>query len=302
MKKIFILIVVMSVLIGVGVTTYINSRSSSNQANNKGVTMHIVTSKDGTKIAYDKLGKGPAVILVGGALATRSDHAELAKLLSPDFTVYNYDRRGRGDSGDTNPYAVEREIEDIEALISEAGGSAYVYGISSGASLALEATAALGDKVQKLAIYEPPYDESEGAAKEWKEFSFQLDELLAADRRSEAVELLMKIVGASDVAIVRMKGSPAWQGMEALAPTIAYDTAILGENRSVPVERAAKITTETLVMDGDASLKTMPFMRPTAEKLANTIPNAQRHIIKGQGHDVSSKVLTPVLVEFFRSE
>jgi pimeloyl-ACP methyl ester carboxylesterase len=261
--------------------------------------MQTVTSKDGTRIAYDKLGKGHAVILVGGALVTRSSESELAQLLAPHFTVYNYDRRGRGDSADTKPYSVEREIEDIEALINEADGSAYIYGISSGACLALEAVATLGDKVKKLAIYEAPYVDAEGAAEEWKEFRSKLDELIAADRRSDAVALHMKVVGAPDEAIAGMKASPMWAGMEALAPTLVYDTTVVGEDRAIPTELAAKVKATTLVMDGGASLETMPFMRPTAEKLATVIPNAQRRTIEGQGHDVSSKVLAPVLVEFF---
>src|SRR5438477_1084958 len=121
--------------------------------------MNTVTSKDGTKIAYDKQGEGPAVILVYGALCYRSFGSlpELVKLLAPHFTVYNYDRRGRGDSGDTRPYAVEREVEDIEALIDEAGGAASLYGISSGAVLALEVASRLPSKVEKLAMYEPPF-------------------------------------------------------------------------------------------------------------------------------------------------
>jgi pimeloyl-ACP methyl ester carboxylesterase len=261
--------------------------------------MQTVTSKDRTEIAYDKLGKGLAVILVSGALATRSSDSELAQLLAPHFTVYNYDRRGRGDSADTKPYSVKREIEDIEALIDEAGGSAYVYGISSGACLALEATSSLGDKVKRLAIYEAPYSEAEGAAKEWKEFRSRLDELLAADRRADAVTSFMKFVGAPDEAIAEMKASPAWPGMEAMAPTLAYDNAVVGEDRSMPVEVAARVKAITLVMDGGASLETMPFMRPTADKLAKVIPDAQRRTIEDQGHDVSSKVLAPVLVKFF---
>src|SRR5688572_28026288 len=140
-----------------------------------------VTSRDGTRIAYDRGGKGPAVILVNGALADRSGGAELAQLLAASFTVYSYDRRGRGDSGDTKPYSVEREIEDIEALIDAAGGSAYLYGKSSGACLALQASAALGDKVKKLALYEAPYSDAEGAAREWREFRTKLDGLLTAN-------------------------------------------------------------------------------------------------------------------------
>src|SRR5688572_17815148 len=146
--------------------------------------MQTVTSKDGTQIAYDKMGNGPAVILVNGALSSRADHTELAQLLSQHFTVYNYDRRGRGDSGDNQPYKVEREIEDIEALIDKAGGTACVYGISSGACLALEAAAALGDKVKKLAMYEAPYDDTEGTAEKTKEFLSKLDALISKKQNS----------------------------------------------------------------------------------------------------------------------
>ena len=128
-----------------------------------------VISKDGTQLVYDKVGKGPAVVLVEGATATRSSFEELANLLAPNFTVYYYDRRGRGDSSDTLPYSVEKEIEDVDALIDQAGGSAYVYGISSGGALALEAASKLGNKVKKLAIYEVPYDESETGQAKWKE-------------------------------------------------------------------------------------------------------------------------------------
>jgi len=273
--------------------------SAQAQPVDKGKTMQAVTSRDGTRIAYDKLGKGPAIIVVNGALSDRSSNSELAQLLAPHLTVYSYDRRGRGGSGDTKPYSVQREIEDIEALIDSAGGSAYVYGKSSGASLALQATSALGDKVKKLALYEPPYSEAEGAAKEWKTFRAKLDGLLAADRRADAITLFMNFVGAPDEVVAKMKASPAWPGMVAMAPTLAYDNAVLGDDRSVPVGIAAKVKAITLVMDGSASLGPMPFMRPTADKLAKTIPGAQRQVVEGQAHDVSSKVLAPILLKFF---
>jgi len=269
------------------------------QKMDKGKTMQLVTSQDGTRIAYDKAGKGPALILVNGALSTRSSNSELVQLLAPHFTAYSYDRRGRGDSGDTKPYSVEREIEDIAALIDAAGGSAYVYGKSSGACLALRATSSLGDKIKKLAIYEAPYSEAEGAAKKWREFRSNFDELLAADRRADALTLFMKFTGAPDEAISEMKASPAWPGMEAMVPTLAYDNAVVGDDRSVPVEVAAKVKAITLVMDGGASLKTMPFMRTTADKLAKVIPGAQRSTLEGQAHDVSPKALVPILLKFF---
>ena len=258
-----------------------------------------VTSKDGTRIAYDKLGQGPAVILVGGALSDRAGAAGLAQLLSARLTVYSYDRRGRGDSGDTRPYAVQREVEDIEALIDKAGGSAYVYGKSSGAALALQAAAALGGKISKLALYEAPYSEAEGAARSWQTFTASLDRQLAADQRAEAVTAFMKFVGAPDAAVAQMKASPAWPGMLKMAPTLAYDNALLGKDRSVPVAVAAQVKVPTLVLDGGASLGPMPFMRATADKLAQAIPGAQRRVVEGQAHDVSARALAPVLLAFF---
>ena len=267
-------------------------------ANAQEKPMH-VTSRDGTRIAYDKWGKGPALILVTGALADRAGAAELAQLLASDFTVYSYDRRGRGDSTDTKPYSVKREIEDLEALIDHAGGSAHVYGKSSGASLALQATAALGGKIGKLALYEPPYNETAGDAEKWRAFTATLDGLLAADRRADAVTLFLEYVGMPDEALAKLKASPAWPNMVAMAPTLAYDNAVVGDDRSVPVAIAAKVKATTLVMDGGASAGPMPFMRATADKLGKTIPGAQRRVVEGQAHDVNPKVLAPILVKFF---
>jgi len=258
-----------------------------------------VTSKDGTRIAYDKIGYGPAVILVAGAMCSRSfwSGPELAKLLARSFTVYNYDRRGRGDSGDTRPYAVAREIEDIETLIDDAGEPAYLYGHSSGAALALEAALRLGNKVKKLAMYEVPYNDDAVAQRAWKQYIKQLTEALAADRRGDAVALFMGLVGTPADQIEAMRHSPAWPMLEAIAPTLAYDhAAILGEDASVPTERAALVTAPTLVMNGGASYA---FMYDTAQALGKAIPNAQVRTLEGQTHDVDLDVLAPVLMEFF---
>jgi pimeloyl-ACP methyl ester carboxylesterase len=261
------------------------------------------TSADGTRIAYDKTGKGPAVIVVGGALSDRRGGAELAQLLSSRLTVYSFDRRGRGDSTDTQPYSVKREIEDIEALITVAGGTAHVYGKSSGAALALHAAADLGGaKVKKLALYEAPYSDANGAAQSWRTFRAELDQLLTTNRREEAIAHFMKFVGAPDGAVAGMKASPAWRGMLAMAPTLAYDNALLGEDRSVPVTLAARIESPSLVMDGGASTKQMPYMRVTADKLGKALPNAQRLTVEGQAHDVSAKALAPILLKFFTVE
>lgn len=261
--------------------------------------MQAVTSKDGTKIAFDTSGSGPAVILVGGATMARSGFAELAQLLAPKLTVYNYDRRGRGDSTDTQPFAVDREIEDIEVLIDEAGGAAHLYGISSGACLAMHAAAKLGDRVKKLAMYEAPYDDDAGAAETWKTYRTNLDKAIAEDRRGDAAELFMQLVGVPEQAIAGMKSSPMWAGMEKVAPTLRYDAAAMGDDRSVPVDAAAKVIAQTLVVDGGASLQTMPFMRASADKLAKAMPNAVRKTVEGQSHDVDPKVLAPILIEFF---
>ena len=261
--------------------------------------MNNVTSNDGTLIAYDKRGEGPAVILVDGALCFRSfgPMAHLAELLAPHFTVYNYDRRGRGDSSDTQLYALEREVEDIEALIQEAGGTAFVFGTSSGGALGLEAALKLGGQIKKLAVYEPPYDSDKAAAQAWKEYRKQLSEFVAANRRGDAAALFMSSVGTPAEQIEGMRHAPVWAMFEAVAPTLAYDAATLGEDRSVPVKRAAKLTVPALVMSGTA----LPFMRVTATALAEAIPNAQQRTLEGQTHDVNLEVLAPVLVEFFNS-
>jgi pimeloyl-ACP methyl ester carboxylesterase len=260
-----------------------------------------VTSKDGTQIAYQKQGAGPAVILVDGALGYRSFSAasQLADLLEPHFTVFTYDRRGRGESGDSKPYAVEREVEDIDALVEAAGGTAFVYGISSGACLALEAAIRLGPRIGKLTLYEPPYNSEEAARQPWKDYRTKLAELLAADRRGDAVALFMRFVGAPNDMINGMRQAPMWPLLEAVAPTLPYDAADIGDDRSAPVERAASVKVPVLVMDGGANLTIMPFMHATASALAQAIPRAQQRTLEGQTHDVNPEVLAPVLVEFF---
>ena len=254
-------------------------------------------SKDGTEIAYEMSGKGPALVLVDGALCYRSfgPMTDLARLLAPHFTVYTYDRRGRGGSGDTQPYAVEREIEDIEALIREAGGQAFVFGTSSGACLALEAALQLGKKVRKLAMYEPPYQSGNGARQAWKVYREQLADFLASGRRGEAVVLFMQFVGTPAEQVEGMRQAPAWPMFEAVAPTLAYDAAAMGEDRSAPVRRAASLSTPALVMNGTA----IPFMLDTATTLAKAIPHAQQRTLDGQTHNVDLKVLAPVMQEFF---
>jgi pimeloyl-ACP methyl ester carboxylesterase len=260
--------------------------------------MRTVTSKDGTRIAFDRLGQGAPVILVDGALCHRNfgPMGALAPLLAPYFTVLMYDRRGRGESGDTLPYAVDREVEDIEALINEAGGSAFVYGISSGAALALEAAARLGDRIRKFAMYEAPYNSDEAARQASKVYAKQLREVLAADRRGDAVALFMQLVGAPAEQIEGMRHAPVWSMLEAAAPTLAYDNAVLGEDGSVLIGRPAGVAVPALVMNGSASLA---FMHHTAKALAEAMPDARHRVLEGQTHEVAAEVIAPVLVEFF---
>jgi pimeloyl-ACP methyl ester carboxylesterase len=263
--------------------------------------MDTVTSQDGTTIAYDRQGEGPPLILVDGALSVHSSGSMpgLAALLAPHFTVYGYDRRGRGLSGDTLPYAVDREIEDIGALIDRAGGPAFLYGHSSGASLAMLATERLDGRVSGLAMYEPPYNDDPQAQRAWAEYLSGLREALAEGRRGDAVALFMRLVGTPAEQIDGMRRSPWWPNMEAVAPTLAYDhAAILGPAASVPAELAARVTAPTVVMSGGASF---PFMRETARALSEAMPRGELRTLDGQTHEVSSDVLAPALAEFFAS-
>jgi pimeloyl-ACP methyl ester carboxylesterase len=259
-------------------------------------TLQRVTSADGTSIAIERSGDGPPVVLVCGGSVDRGANAGVAAILASDFSVLNFDRRGRGDSGDTLPYAIEREIEDIEAVIAAAGGSAGLWGSSSGAALALTATAA-GASVTKLALWEPPYI-IDPAARPPADQIEQYETMVAEGRRGDAAEYFMaKVVGMPPEFVAYAKSQPWWASQEALAHTLAYDARIMGDY-SVPVEMAAKVTVPALVLDGSAS---MPFMASGTDALAAAMPNATRRTLADQGHDVDAAVLAPVLAEFFRS-
>jgi pimeloyl-ACP methyl ester carboxylesterase len=268
--------------------------------------MNTVVSRDGTTIAYDRQGSGPPVILVGGGLNSRAfGPTELASLLAPTFTTYLYDRRGRGESGDTPPYTVGREIEDIEALIDEAGGTACVYGHSSGAALGMEAALKLGTKVAKLAMYEPPYFVDGKAQRAFETYGNRLAELVAAGRRTasarraDAVTLFLHLVGVPPEQIEGMHETPVWPAFLATAPTLAYDYAVMGKNGEVPTKRAANVTVTALVMNGSES---PPFMHEAARRLSQSMPHADLQVIEGQRHDVSQVVLAPILAEFFAAD
>jgi pimeloyl-ACP methyl ester carboxylesterase len=256
--------------------------------------MDTVLSKDGTTIAFDLLGDGPPVILVCGGSVDRMSNAGVAAILASDFTVFNYDRRGRGDSGDTPPYAIEREVEDIDAVLTAAGGAACLYGSSSGAALALEA-AASGLPITKLALWEPPYilDDTQRPPADQVE---RYNEMIAEGRRGDAVEYFMsKVVGMPPEFVEQARTQPWWAATEALAHTLAYDATIMGDY-SLPTERAASVTTPAVVIAGGASF---PFMRETANALAEALPHGQTRTLEGQDHNVAPESIAPVLKEFF---
>lgn len=262
--------------------------------------MPTALSKDGTAIVYEKTGRGPCIILVNGALSHRKLYGEkeLADRLAKNFTVLFYDRRGRGESSDTKPYSAEREIEDLEALVQEAGDRVYLYGSSSGAALALLAAEKLGpEKVIKLALYEPPY----GALKDKQEFTSlkkKIGELVAAGKPGDAVTVFLESQGVTADAMEGIKKSADWKEMERVGHTLVYDFELLGDG-AVPLDVAKNIKMPTLVMAGE---KSFDFMHTTAVTLAKIIPNAVRKTLKDQTHEASPEALAPVLNDFFNTE
>ena len=254
-------------------------------------------SKDGTTIVYERSGNGPALILVDGALCSRAfgPSPKLATLLAQHFTVYAYDRRGRGQSGDTHPYSPAREVEDIAALVEVAGGSAFLLALSSGGALALQA-AASGLPVRRLVAYEPPYvdDSGQGGG---AVHEGQLKRLLAEGNRGGAVKYFMKdMVGAPAPIVVMMRLMPwIWRKLEAVAHTLPYDAAVMTAFR-VPRARFASIGVPALVMNGG---KTDHRLREAAQTIVNAIPAARYRELPGQTHNAKPDVLTPAVVEFF---
>jgi hypothetical protein len=238
--------------------------------------MHRVTSKDGTSIAYDRSGEGPAVILVGGGIVDRSENAPLAPVLAKHFTVCNYDRRGRGDSADTAPYTLQCEFEDIAALIDEAGGTAHLYGVS------------------------------EGARQRHLEYTEKVRSLLADNRRDDAVRLFMRLAGAPEEAIAQAHNSPMWAGSVALAHTLAYDAVCLGDG-TPPTERLATITQPVLMATGGTTDDTMAglgsgFFDTAAAAVTAAVPRAERAIIPNQGHVADPEAVVPVITRFFNAK
>lgn len=255
--------------------------------------MNTVKSADGTTIAYDRYGDGPPLVLVGGALSDRMAFKTLAEVLAERFTVYTYDRRGRGDSGDTAPYAVEREVEDLDAVITVAGGSAHVFGHSSGAILALTSASA-GLSISKLAVYEPPYF-VEGSRPRPVNLAARTRELIEEGRTADAVKLFMVegvLVPAEDVAAIEQ--APTWASMSAIAHTLPYDLEIAADHW-IPTEQFKKLSVPTLVLDGANSPE---WFALAMRAVTDAIPGARHVTLDGQDHIFADDVLAPVLTEF----
>ncbi|GIF72311.1 alpha/beta fold hydrolase [Asanoa siamensis] len=263
-------------------------------------TTHTTTSADGTTITYDRNGTGPALVLVPAVLSTRAWdplYAGLLDLLADEFTVIHYDRRGRGDSGATAPYSVDKEIQDIAAVIKDNGGSAYAYGISSGAILALRAAQQLPE-ITRAVLYDPPFIVDDSRPPLPDDYVEQLDRAVAEGRRGDAVELLMtKAIGLPAEWIGGMKADPSWAGMEAVADTISHDGRIVGttmSGRPLPAEWKS-ITTPTLVLNGGNS---EPFMHTSGRQLADLLPEARHQVVADQSHDVAPAAVAPILRDY----
>ena len=245
-----------------------------------------VTSRDGTRIAFEQTGSGPVAILVAAALSDRSGTTRLARHLSEHFTVINYDRRGRGKSTDAQPYAVEREVEDLEALIDAAGGAAILFGSSSGSVLALEAASRLGGKVEKLFLYEPPFIVDDSHPPMPDDFIARVSQLVSAGRRSDAVKLFFREgmgIPAFAVTLMRLL-MPGWSKMAGMAHTLPYDLSVLAgtqSGRPLPAGRWTGATAPTLVVVGG---KSEPFFHSGARALAGLLPDARYQALEGRDH------------------
>lgn len=254
--------------------------------------MSSITSAVGTAISYDRAGQGLPVVLVLGAFNDRAAGAPLAARLSATTTAFNYDRRGRGTSTDTLPSAVDREIDDLEALIDAAGGSASVFGYSCGAVLAMRA-AARGLPITRLALYDPPFQIQGTSPDFWTEMARQIDDLVSSGRRGDAVELYQtKGVGIPPEVIAQLRQAPFWPALEAIAHTLAYESLILAS----PPELVGSVNTPTLVMSGEA---TPNLIQTSARAVANGLAHTQLHMLPGQTHDLVPDAVGPLLETFY---
>jgi pimeloyl-ACP methyl ester carboxylesterase len=263
-------------------------------------TVEKVISKDGTPIAVDRFGSGPALILVDGAMCSRGfgPMPPLAKELASQFTVYHYDRRGRGDSGDGASFEVQREIDDLVAVVQHAGGTAMVFGISSGAALAAEA-ARQCPGIRRLALYEAPYVVDDTHEPLPPSFIADTKALVASNRRSDAVKKFMRYVGTPAIVVLVMPLLPFWKKLTAIAHTLSNDLEIIAphhQGRPFPQGKWSSVTVPTLVMAGG---KSPAYMRNSMRAWAKALPNAGHLTLEGQTHMVKQAVLAPALVDFF---
>ena len=256
-------------------------------------------SADGTAIAYECRGTGYPLILVDGALCCRGigPSRSLAKALAPHFTVFCYDRRGRGDSGDTSPYATAREVDDIEAVLDAAGGEAFVWGTSSGAMLALMAASRLPG-IRKVALYEAPLIVDGSRVTTQADWA-GIRTAVAADHHSDALRIFLKSVGMPRLLIFFMRLTPIWSRLKAVARTLPYDGALVADDqlgKPLAPNRWAGVTVPTLVTDGGRS---PAWMRNGNKALAEALPDARYLTLAGQNHMVKPAAHLPVLLDFF---
>ena len=256
--------------------------------------MTYATSRDGTRIQYVQAGNGPVLVMIGGALQTKSDRlmAPLMELLARDFTVISYDRRGRGGSEDAGLYTIDREIEDVEAILKEAGGAGSVFGNSSGGQLALYAASRLSN-IGNVAVYEAPFSPEAGPG-DAREYLTGLEKSLSEGRPGDALKAFFKRIGLPAPMILAMRLTPMWRGLKALAPTLAYDARMVGDG-SVPAEFGS-IAARLLALTGDSEA-----MRQGAERLVDRVPGSRHEVLAGQSHAVKPEVLADALRAFFRA-
>jgi pimeloyl-ACP methyl ester carboxylesterase len=294
MKRITLLVILAIVAFGVLAIRYLGGRTLKSTGENR-----TTTSRDGTTIAFTKTGSGPPLIIVDGAFCYRENGpaTELASLLAQHFTVFTYDRRGRGKSGDTAPYTVEREIDDLRALARETGGTPFVLGISSGGALTLQAVAS-GVDVTKMALYEPPYLSEANGPRSFEDIKNRLQSLVSADDRAGAVKFFMTdVYGAPRAFVFAMPFlmPNAWKRNKLVVHTTPYDLTILAD-RSVLNERRFSISVPALVIGGEKSPKEL---RDAVTAVAKALPNAHSRFLPGQDHNISGAALVPVLFEVF---
>lgn len=263
--------------------------------------MERVKSRDGTSIAFDRLGEGEPVIIVAGALSDRSTTRPLAEALAKQFTVFNFDRRRRGETGDESeghPTSPAREVEDIAAMIEVAGGSAAVYGHSSGAALAFHAGVS-GLDITKLVLHEAPFapDELDDDWDDPREYARELEALLAEGKEEEATEAFMRAVGMPEEVMSSLKGTPDWKQWTVLGSSLAWDSAAMGDAQGgkVPHELVSRITMPTLVLIGD---RTFDFMIDIGRILADTLPQGQFMLVKGADHEAGPELIGPPVAAF----